>query len=222
MVVASENATAESPERSVRSRALVGVHTRRFFTMNASPTNTLTSFLGPPDKPQAPEPNPPMISPEPDNSGQIRTASPSPTAVVAESSAGTQLAPERYRQSDETLLIEIAKGAPLCRAAERAGVCERTARRRWADPAFRQKILDLRCEMRWQAAGQLSAEMGRASNALSQALDAESASVRVSAARAILRIGDELGSRAEENALLVATLEKLKQEMALASGRGLE
>jgi hypothetical protein len=205
--------------------------------MNASPFNTLTSFLGPPDKPQAPEPNPPTISPEPDNSGQFRTVSsekdlaispepdnsgqfrtspPAPDAEVAESSAGTQLAPERYRQSDETLLIEIAKGAPLCRAAERAGVCERTARRRWADPAFRQKILDLRCEMRWQAAGQLSAEMGRASDALSQALDAESASVRVSAARAILRIGDELGSRAEENALLAATLEKLKQEMALA------
>jgi hypothetical protein len=211
--------------------------------MNASPIKTLTSFLGPPDRPQASEPSPPTISPEPDKSGQIRTGSPqkevaispepdksgqirtpslSPTAVVAESSAGSQLAPERYRQSDETLLIEIAKGAPLCRAAERAGLCERTARRRWADPAFRQKILDLRCEMRWQAAGQLSADMARASAALSQALDAESASVRVSAARAILRIGDELGSRAEENALLVGTLEKLKQEMTLASGRGLE
>jgi hypothetical protein len=125
--------------------------------------------------------------------------------------------PPRFQRSDELMAVAIANGASLTEAAERAGVCEKTARRRWAEEEFRQRVLEVRSQIRCQAVGELTHDMQAATATLREALNAKSESVRVSAARAILKLGPDIGGRAEENALLARALEKLKEEMTRAA-----
>ena len=46
--------------------------------------------------------------------------------------------------ADESLALALSTGQTLADAARAAGVWERTARRRWADPDFRRRVADLR------------------------------------------------------------------------------
>jgi hypothetical protein len=118
-----------------------------------------------------------------------------------------------FRRVDDRLVAEIASGTSLAEAARRAGVSERTAQRRWADLKFRRKCLEARCQIRWEVVGLLNKQMQKATDTLALGMDAKSESVRVSAARAILKIGSEMGGQQEENALLEEKLESIQAEM---------
>ena len=87
-------------------------------------------------------------------------------------------------------------------AAKRAGVSERTVRRRWTDEKFRQRVLDVRGEIRWEVTGRLTTEMKKATAVLTQGMSAQSESVRLSAARLILKIGHEFNNISLQNAMI--------------------
>jgi hypothetical protein len=104
----------------------------------------------------------------------------------------------RGRQSaDEALALAVAAGSTLRDAAGAAGVSERTATRRWADPAFRRRVAELRSDMAGRAAGRLAAAMSEAADTLRGLLAARSDSVRLAAARALMELGVKLGESVE-------------------------
>jgi HEAT repeat protein len=77
-------------------------------------------------------------------------------------------------------------------AAASAGIAERTATRRKADPGFRQRVATLRGDMVQAAFGRVTDGMTEAADALRALLKAESESVRLGAARAICELGCKL------------------------------
>jgi hypothetical protein len=168
----------------------------------------------------------PQISPSTDNSGHLRTSAEDRSCIRQNAdelatdptpSTSPNEPPPRFQRSDELMAVAIANGASLTKAAELAGVCEKTAQRHWKDDEFRQRVLEIRSQIRCQAVGELTHDMQDATATLREALKANSESVRVSAARAILKLGPDIGGRAEENARLARALDKLKEEMTRAA-----
>ena len=113
------------------------------------------------------------------------------------------------RKGDAALVLALAGGQTVRDAARTAGVGERTATRRWADPEFRHRVAGLRAEMVAQAAGQLADGMGEAVATLRRLLAADAESVRLAAARSILEIGNKLRETVELEARLQAIEERL-------------
>jgi HEAT repeat protein len=96
-------------------------------------------------------------------------------------------------------------------AAETAGVSERTATRRWADPEFRRRVSVLRGELVGQALGRLADAMTSAANVLRQLLAAESENVRLGAARSLLELGVKLRESVELEERLQSLEERMKE-----------
>jgi HEAT repeat protein len=114
----------------------------------------------------------------------------------------------RGRQNaDEALALAVASGQSLRDAAAAVCIGERTATRRAADPDFRQRVAELRTEMTSRALGRLADGMSAAADTLRQLLDAESESVRLGAARALL----ELGTKLREAIELASKVDELEQ-----------
>jgi hypothetical protein len=122
------------------------------------------------------------------------------------------------RNADEALALALAAGRTLRDAAAEAGIGEQTATRRWADPAFRRRVSDLRGELVGRAVGQLADGMADAAGVLRQLLDAVSESVRRGACRALLELTVKLGD-AEEVARRLEELEQRLEEMDGAGRR---
>jgi hypothetical protein len=59
------------------------------------------------------------------------------------------------RKGDDALVLALASGQTVRDAACAAGVGERTATRRWADPDFRRRVARRRAELAARAAGRL-------------------------------------------------------------------
>jgi hypothetical protein len=96
------------------------------------------------------------------------------------------------RNADESLALALASGRTLRDAAQAAGMAERTAARRWADPAFRRRVAQLRGDMVGRALGRMADGMTEAADVLRRLLAAESESVRLGAARSLLELGVKL------------------------------
>jgi hypothetical protein len=96
------------------------------------------------------------------------------------------------RNADETLALGLAAGQTLTDAAGKAGVSERTARRRQDDPAFRARVVELRRTMLQQSLGRMADGMTEAADVLRGLLKASSESVRLGACRAMLELGVKL------------------------------
>jgi hypothetical protein len=111
------------------------------------------------------------------------------------------------RKGDPALLAALAAGQTLRDAAAAAGVGERTAGRRWADPAFRGRVAELRAEMVGRALGKMADGMAEAAGVLRQLLGADREAVRLGAARALL----ELGTRLRESVELEERIRALEQ-----------
>ncbi len=124
----------------------------------------------------------------------------------------------RPRRGVERLLDEIVIGTSIRLAAKRAGVSERTAQRRWADPKFMSRVLAIRQQYRGQATGQLSHLMRDAITTLKSALSDESAWAKLNAARMILKFGYEFGCLAEGLARQTNSLAYLKEQLDQNAG----
>ena len=116
------------------------------------------------------------------------------------------------RKADEALALALAAGQTLRAAAPAAGVSERTAARRWADPAFRRRVAELRGEMVHRALGRMADGMAEAADVLRQLLAAKSESVRLGAARSLLELGVKLRESVELEERLLALEERAAQQ----------
>ena len=96
------------------------------------------------------------------------------------------------RNADDLLAVELAAGKTLRDAAAAAGIAERTATRRWADPEFRVLVFQRRGDMVGRAVGELTDGMTTAAKTLRELLTCDSLAVRLGAARSLLEIGVRL------------------------------
>jgi hypothetical protein len=123
------------------------------------------------------------------------------------------------KNSDEVLLTALACGATVDSAAHAAGVSARTVHRRLKEPAFQERLQEIRTEMLQRTAGMLTAaglESVKTLITLQQA--ANPGSVRLGAARSVLEMGVKV-REASELAQRLAALEAqtnagLAKEMA--------
>jgi hypothetical protein len=105
----------------------------------------------------------------------------------------------------EALALALAAGQTLRDAAATAGVTEMTAYRRWKNPAFRQRVAELRLDMISQAVGKLADNMAESADVLRKLLAEDvKATVRLGAARANLELGVKLHESVELDARLAA------------------
>jgi hypothetical protein len=116
------------------------------------------------------------------------------------------------RKGLDALALALAGGETLRDAARLAGVGERTATRRWADPEFRSRVWQLRTEMVSRSLGRLVDGMAEGAETLRALLRAESESVRLGAVRALL----ELTLRVKEHTEMEERLRNLESRMAAA------
>lgn len=107
------------------------------------------------------------------------------------------------RKKDDILALNLAAGASIAEAATKAGMGERTAYRRLADTAFRQRIQEMRGEMIGRALGCMADSMSEAADVLRNLLRAEAESVRLGAARSLLDLGVKLREAVELESRLV-------------------
>jgi hypothetical protein len=118
------------------------------------------------------------------------------------------------RNADEQLLMALACGATVDNAARQAGISPATAYRRLADPAFGQRLQQLRDDMVSRTAATLTAAASEAVRTLLELLkNPTSSAVRLAAARAVLEIGMKLRERADLEVRLAA----LEQQMGQAA-----
>jgi len=89
------------------------------------------------------------------------------------------------RKGDDALLLALASGKSVRDAARSAGIGERAATRRMADPAFRRLVNDLRAEIVGRALGNLVDATTEAVDTLRKLLKAKANTVKLGASRAI-------------------------------------
>lgn len=99
-----------------------------------------------------------------------------------------------WRQSDNLLAFHLAAGATLKEAAVSAGISESTARRRWANPAFRQRVVELRQEWIEACQYRLIATMAEAIDTLRELLHNSVPAVWLKAASVLLELGLNVGA----------------------------
>jgi hypothetical protein len=110
------------------------------------------------------------------------------------------------QKGSDALLLALAAGLTVRDAAALAGIGERTAARRMADPAFHRNVKAARAEMVSRGLGKLAEAATLAVDTLRSLLGAESESIKLGAARAILEIGSKLRESVELEER-IATLE---------------
>jgi hypothetical protein len=86
------------------------------------------------------------------------------------------------RKRDDALLLALASGQTVRDAARSAGIGERTAGRRTADPDFRRRVAELRAELIGRALGKMADGMTAAADTLRTLLAAAADSVKLGAA----------------------------------------
>jgi HEAT repeat protein len=89
----------------------------------------------------------------------------------------------------DALALALAEGQTVRDAATSAGVSERTAFRRLANPEFTGQVAALRADMIRTAAGRLAAGMTAAADVLRALLGHQNAHVRHKAAVKLLEVG---------------------------------
>jgi HEAT repeat protein len=123
------------------------------------------------------------------------------------------------KNADVALATAVAAGQTLRAAAEAASVSERTAARRSADPEFQRRVADLRHDMVGRCLGRMADAMAEAADVLRALLAAESESVRLGAARALLELGMRVRDAVEVDRRL-RDLEDLAAAQLAGSGNG--
>ncbi len=102
------------------------------------------------------------------------------------------------KAADERLLMALACGATVEAAGRAAGISESTAYRRLRDPAFGQRLQQVRGDMVQRTSGMLTAAAGEAVKALLALLkEGTPPAVRLGAARAVIELGMKVRDAAE-------------------------
>jgi hypothetical protein len=101
------------------------------------------------------------------------------------------------KSADAALALALAAGLAVEAAAGQAGVSARTAYRRWADPAFQQRVAELRADMVQRALGKLADGAAAAVDTLRKLLQAKADTVKLGAARSILEQCNKLREAVE-------------------------
>jgi hypothetical protein len=113
------------------------------------------------------------------------------------------------KKAEDALLLALACGASVDAAARQCGLCERTVYRRLEDPAFSQRLKELRADMVQRTAGALTAASTESVRTLLELQKAAAPpAVRLGAARSILEIGMKVREAADLEERLAA-LEKV-------------
>src|SRR5262245_33483921 len=122
------------------------------------------------------------------------------------------MARTRQKVGDQVLLQALACGGTVQNAACKAGVSERTAYRRLADPEFCKQLQQLRLEMVQRTAAMLTgAGMSSVKTLVDLQQDvAAPPGVRRRAARDVLEMGMKLRENADWEARLVGLEEQIK------------
>ena len=108
------------------------------------------------------------------------------------------------RRADETLILALACGATIEKAAQQADVSETTVYRRLKEQAFSHRLQEARADMVRRASSMLTASaMESVKTLLDLQKPAQPPAVRLGAARSVLEIGIKLRQLVE-----------LEQEMA--------
>ncbi len=116
------------------------------------------------------------------------------------------------RDADEALVAAVAAGATKQEAAQLIGVGERTVYRRLDDPDFRRRVDQARAELVSRTVGKLADASTAAVTTLCALLEADSESIRLGAARAILELGLKLRASEEFERRLSALEEQSATE----------
>jgi hypothetical protein len=128
----------------------------------------------------------------------------------------------RRKKADDVLVLALACGASPEGAAQKSGLGLRTVYRRLAEPAFRQRVDQVRAEMERRLAGMFTATgMTSLKTFTTLQESASSEAVRLGAARAIIELGCKLRQSVEMNermAALEARLEALGAELDTPAG----
>jgi len=113
-------------------------------------------------------------------------------------------------EPDDVLAGHLAAGLSIVKAARRARMSERTARRRLEHPGFRARVDTLRAEIVGQAVGQLSASMTDAAAKLVELMGSTDEKVQLAAAREILGSGLRARQLEDVERQLAALAERLE------------
>jgi hypothetical protein len=112
--------------------------------------------------------------------------------------------------ADDALALALSTGKTLVDAARTANISEKTARRRWGDAGFRQRVSDLRGEVIAQAASHLAATMTRAAERLAELVESEDSKTALSAAKAVLSLGLLAREKVDNEAQMLELQERLE------------
>jgi hypothetical protein len=111
---------------------------------------------------------------------------------------------------DESAMIAaLARGETFTKAGALGGVCERTARRRMENPAFRAKVYEARQAMVDRSVGMLADQAVQAVRTLSRLMKSGQPSMEYAAAKAIM----DLGPRVREASELAQRLADLEERI---------
>ncbi|HTU18559.1 MAG TPA: hypothetical protein VMG10_10905 [Gemmataceae bacterium] len=123
------------------------------------------------------------------------------------------MARKSNKAAEQALLAALAIGATVENAARKAGISERTAYRRLADPDFQARVDQLRRENLARTAGMLSgAALGSVKTLVDLAQDVSvPASVRRGAARDVLDMAVKYRESAEMEQRVAAIEKRLSQ-----------
>jgi hypothetical protein len=120
------------------------------------------------------------------------------------------------------LVAELAAGTPAAEAARRAGMSERTARRRMEDPATRSLVNSARERLLDAHLGRLTALTSVALDTLDALLRCQNDPTRLGAAKAILEHRVRLEERQALGARIAALESALSAGLAHASPRPIQ
>jgi hypothetical protein len=114
------------------------------------------------------------------------------------------------KKTDEALLLALACGTTVERAAQTSGLSVRSVYRRLANAEFRRRLQGVRDDMLHRAAGMLTAAAMEAVKTLLSLQGASvPATVRLGAARAILELSLKLGEASELTERIKALEERM-------------
>jgi hypothetical protein len=120
------------------------------------------------------------------------------------------MARQGRKNADPVLALLLAQGKTVTDAARESGVCERTVRRRLADPEFVRQVDAARAQLMEAALGELVDGLTQATKTLVNLLKSESDQVKLGAVRTYL----EASLRFREQVELSRRLGELEQALA--------